>query len=56
VRLTEWIGIGKIYEALRSYGIILDHDAGYYGYGISLGLPEVSLEKIVHAYRNILDL
>jgi penicillin-binding protein 1C len=53
VRLSEYIGIGRIYERFRSLGFPLEHEAGYYGYGISLGTVELSLEDIVHGYRNI---
>jgi penicillin-binding protein 1C len=37
----------------RSLGLILDHEAGYYGYGISLGAVELSLENIVSGYRSL---
>lgn len=50
VRLAEHIGIGRIYDRFKQYGIVLDHEAGYYGYGIALGAPEVSLEEVVRAY------
>ena len=56
VRLSEYLGIGHIYDFYRSSGLDLDHDAGYYGYGISLGAVELTLENIVHGYRTFLDL
>ena len=56
VRLSEHIGIGKVYDTYRKNGLELDHDAGYYGYGITLGSVELSLENIVMGYRNLLNL
>lgn len=53
VRLSESLGIGRIYDAYRSAGFDLDHEAGYYGYGISLGAVELSLEDIVSWYRSL---
>lgn len=47
VRLSEAIGIGKIYDAYKKSGLRLDHDAGYYGYGIALGSVELTLENVV---------
>lgn len=55
VRLSEAIGIGRIYDFFRSIGLSLDHDAGYYGYGISLGTVELSLENIVESYSLLID-
>jgi penicillin-binding protein 1C len=55
VRLSESLGIGKIYEKYRSLWFDLDHEAGYYGYGISLWSVELSLEDIVHGYRSLTD-
>jgi penicillin-binding protein 1C len=47
VRLAESLGIGRIYDSYKKYGLALDHDAGYYGYGIALGAVELTLENIV---------
>lgn len=55
VRLSEKIGIGKIYERFRRVWFDLDHEVGYYGYGISLWTVELSLENIVAGYRTLLD-
>jgi penicillin-binding protein 1C len=56
VRLSEQIGIGRIYDFFRSTGLALNHDAGYYGYGISLGTVELSLENIVESYAYLTDM
>ncbi|GAB0174946.1 MAG: hypothetical protein HHAS10_08250 [Candidatus Altimarinota bacterium] len=56
VRLTEEIGVSKVYENFRSLGFELNHDASYYGYGIVLGSIELSLENIVSGYRHITEL
>lgn len=56
VRLSEYLWIGKIYEAYKRTGLDLDHESGYYGYGISLGSVEVSLENLVHSYQSLTDL
>lgn len=56
VRLSEKIGIGKIYERFRTLWFDLDHEVGYYGYGISLWGVELSLENIVAGYRTLLDI
>lgn len=56
VRLTEDIGVSRVFASLRSLGFDLDHDAGYYGYGIALWAIELSLESIIQWYRNIMDL
>ncbi len=50
VRLSEHIWIGRIYDFFREVWLSLDHDAGYYGYGISLGTVELSLKNIVESY------
>jgi penicillin-binding protein 1C len=55
VRLSEEIGIGQIYDFFRKNNLDLNHDAGYYGYGITLGSVELSLENIVESYRNLID-
>lgn len=34
----------------------MEHDAGYYGYGISIGTVELSLENIVQAYATLTDI
>jgi penicillin-binding protein 1C len=44
-----------VYDFLRSVGLDLDHDAGYYGYGISLGTVELTMENIVDSYRSLID-
>ncbi len=56
VRLAESIGIGRVYSSFRSLGLTLDHDASYYGYGLVLWAPELSLENVVSAYRNVVKL
>jgi membrane carboxypeptidase/penicillin-binding protein PbpC len=33
----------------------LDHDSGYYGYGIVLGGVELTLENIVEVYTSLSD-
>jgi penicillin-binding protein 1C len=45
-----------VYDTLRDAGLDLDHDVGYYGYGISLGTVEVTMENIVDAYQSLLDM
>ncbi len=55
VRLSEEIGIGQIYDFFRKNNLDLNHDAGYYGYGITLGSVELSLENIVESYTNLTD-
>lgn len=55
VRLTDTLGISAIYNMLRDVWLILDYDAGHYGYGISLGTVEVTMENIVDSYRSLLD-
>lgn len=55
VRITDILWISKVYDWLRGFGISLDHDAGYYGYGISLGTVETSMENIVQSYRSLLN-
>jgi membrane carboxypeptidase/penicillin-binding protein PbpC len=56
VRLSEKLGIGRIYELLRDMGFDLDHESGHYGYGIALGAVELSLENIVSGYRGLTDI
>lgn len=55
VRITDTLWISHVYNWLREFGISLDHDAGYYGYGISLGTVETSMENIIQSYRSLLD-
>lgn len=55
VRLSESLWIGNIYEKYRSVWFDLDHEAGYYGYGISLWAIELSLEDVVGGYRSLTD-
>ena len=54
VKLTDTIGISNIYDELRNFGLSLNHDVGYYGYGISLGTVEVSMENIINTYWTLL--
>ncbi|NRH21080.1 hypothetical protein HOO68_03485 [Candidatus Gracilibacteria bacterium] len=54
VKLTDTIGISNIYDELRNFGLSLNHDVGYYGYGISLGTVEVSMENIINTYGTLL--
>lgn len=56
VRLSEKIGIWRIYEKFRSLWFDLDHEAWYYWYGIVLWAIELSLENIVHGYRSLTSL
>ena len=56
VRLTDTLWVPAVYDALRNIWLDLDHDAGYYGYGISLGTVEVTMENIVDTYRSLLDM
>jgi penicillin-binding protein 1C len=56
VRLSEHIGIGRIYASLRSLGFPLEREAGYYGYTIMLGGIELSLEEVVDGYKNLANL
>lgn len=56
VRLSEKLGIGKIADFYKTHGLNLDHESGYYGYGISLGSVELSLENIVEWYTKLSDL
>lgn len=56
VRLSESIGIGKIYDAYKKSSLRLDHDAGYYGYGIALGSVELTLENVVEWYTSLISL
>ncbi|MBC7498577.1 transglycosylase domain-containing protein [Candidatus Gracilibacteria bacterium] len=55
VRLTDTLSIPVVYDFLRSVGLDLDHDVGYYGYGISLGMVELTMENIVDSYRSLID-
>jgi penicillin-binding protein 1C len=55
VRITDTLWISNIYNWLHGFGISMGHDAGYYGYGISLGTVETSMENIVSSYRSLLD-
>lgn len=55
VRITDIMGISTIYRWLREFGIRLDHDTGYYGYGISLGTVETSMENIIESYRVLIN-
>jgi penicillin-binding protein 1C len=54
VSLTETLGLDRVYGFLRSSGVDLDHDVGYYGHGISLGTVETSMEDVVDAYSQTL--
>lgn len=54
VRLTDTLGIMRVYDALRMSGIELEHDAGYYGYGLSIGTIETTLANIVESYETLL--
>jgi penicillin-binding protein 1C len=45
-----------VYDFLRGVGLDLDHDVGYYGYGISLGTVELTMENIVDSYRSLTDM
>lgn len=56
VRLTEDIGVSRVYASFRSLGFDLDHDASYYGYGIVLWAVELTLENIVSGYSNLTHL
>ncbi len=56
VRLTDTLSISRVYDFLRSMGLSLDHDVGYYGYGISLGTVELTMENIVDSYSSLLDM
>jgi penicillin-binding protein 1C len=51
VRITDILGINTVYNWLKNFWVILNQDASYYGYGISLGTVETSLENIVESYR-----
>lgn len=55
MRLTDTLGVSQVYDFLRGHGLSLDHDTGYYGYGISLGTVETTMENIVDTYRTLLD-
>ncbi len=55
VRLTDTLSISVVYDFLRSVGLDLDHDVGYYGYGISLGTVELTMENIVDSYRSLIN-
>lgn len=54
VRISEKIGIGKIYDFFRENGLNMEHDAGYYGYGISIGTVELTLENVVESFAHLL--
>lgn len=54
VSLTDTLGLSRVYDFLWSSGVDLDHDIGYYGYGISLGTVETTLENIVDTYGRVL--
>jgi penicillin-binding protein 1C len=56
VRISETIWIGKIYDFFRRIWLDMEHDAGYYGYGISIGTVELSLENVVQAYTTLTDI
>lgn len=50
VRISEKLWIWFIYNFFEEVGLSMNHDAWYYGYGISLGGVELSLENIVESY------
>lgn len=54
VRITEKIGLGKVYDFFRSIGLDMNHDAWYYGYGISIGTMELTLANVVESYTTLL--
>ena len=56
VRISETIWLGEIYDFFRHIWLDMEHDAGYYGYGISLGTLELSLENVVQAYKTLTDI
>lgn len=53
VRITESLWLSQVYDFLKEIGADFNHDVGYYGYGLSLGTPELTLENIVQIYRYI---
>lgn len=55
VRISEKVGIGKIYDFFRQNGLDMEHDAGYYGYGISIGTVELTLENVVESFSHLLN-
>lgn len=55
VRITETLGLWKVYDFMKECGLDIDHDVGYYGYGISLWNVELSLANIVESYSLFLD-
>lgn len=56
MRLTETIGLTRVYDSLREYGITLDEDLSHYGYGLSIGTVETTMENIVESYAYMTDL
>lgn len=54
VRVSEKIGIGKIYDFFRNIGLNIDHDSWYYGYGISIGTMELTLANVVESFSYLL--
>ncbi len=56
VRLTEELGIGHVYDFFKKNNLDLNHDASYYGYGISLWWVELTLQNIVESYENLIPL
>lgn len=56
VRITEQLGLENVYRAFREIGLDLEHDIGYYGYGLSIGTAELTLENIVESIPSLLDM
>lgn len=56
VRITETLNLDRVYHALRSMGLDLEHDIGYYGYGLSIGTAELTLENVVQTTTALLDM
>ena len=51
VWLLSQMGVAPLLDLLRGLGFsTLDHSAEYYGYGLTLGDPEVRLDEMISAY------
>ena len=54
VRLAKELGIDKVWQFYKDYGIDLIYKPEHYGYSLVLWNPSISLENLVLSYRNLL--
>ncbi len=56
VRLSRELGLQKVYDFYKTYGLNLPESPEYYGYSLVLGNASITLESLVRAYSKLLDL